>query len=35
VECIVRFREDYPNTPGRAPVEEYLEFFLEKLGVTT
>jgi acetyl esterase/lipase len=35
VECIVRFREDYPNTPGRAPVEEYLQFFLEKLGVTT
>ncbi|MBM3477041.1 MAG: esterase [Armatimonadetes bacterium] len=34
IECIVRFREDYPNTPGRAPVEEYLQFFLDKLGVT-
>jgi len=33
VECILRLREDYPNTPGRAPVDEYVRFFLEKLGV--
>jgi acetyl esterase len=34
VECIVKFREDYPDTPGRPPVDEYLRFFLEKLGVS-
>jgi acetyl esterase/lipase len=34
VECIVRFREDYPDSPGRPPVEEFLSFFIEKLGAT-
>jgi len=33
VECVLRLREDYPNAPGRAPVDEYVEFLLDKLGV--
>ena len=33
VECIVRLPEDYPQAPSRPPVEEYLRFFRDKLGV--
>jgi acetyl esterase len=32
VECVVRLRED---CPGGAPVDEYVKFFFDKLGVKT
>jgi len=32
VECILRLREGYGDAPGRAPVDEYVRFFLEQLG---
>jgi hypothetical protein len=36
VECVVKYREDYDQARGRnAPVEDYVRFFKDKLGVTS
>jgi acetyl esterase len=34
VECVVKLREDYPPATGRvSPVDDYVAFFFDKLGV--
>jgi hypothetical protein len=34
VECELKLREDYPPEAGRAgPVDDYVAFFFDKLGV--
>jgi hypothetical protein len=34
VECVVKLREDYPPPGGRnGPVDDYVKFFFDKLGV--